>query len=94
MSTTCVTQEASAAAARYALNCSDFDTIVDMRRLNAIPKSDAFDKFWAKMAELVEGGGGGGLDGRRYGDTLCMLVATSIPNLIKTYVIAIEPNMP
>ena len=56
MPTPCVTQEDALEAARYALNCPDNDIIVDMRRLNARPKGDAFDKFWAKMAELVKGG--------------------------------------
>jgi len=42
-------------AARYALNCHDSDIIVDMRKLNARPKHNTFDKFWAKMAEMVEG---------------------------------------
>ena len=79
MSTTCVTQEASAAAARDALNCPDCDVIVDMRRLNARPKSDAFDKFWAKMGEVVEGR----VNDRRHGDKMYMPVATYIPNLIK-----------
>ena len=31
------------------------DIIVDMRKLNAHPKSDTFDKLWVKMAEFVEG---------------------------------------
>jgi hypothetical protein len=40
--------------ARYALNCQNTDIIMDMRKLNARPKSNIFDKFCAKMAEIVE----------------------------------------
>jgi len=89
MITTFVTQEAPAAAARYALNCPNYEIIVDMRRLNARPKSDALDKYWAKMAELLEGR----VNDRRHGDsrdTLYMPIVTSIPNLIKITVNALK----
>jgi hypothetical protein len=42
-------------AASFALNCQDSDIIVDMRKLNARPKHNTFDQFWAKMAEMIEG---------------------------------------
>ena len=86
MATTCVTQEDAVEAARYALNCPDNDIIVDMRRLNARPKGDAFDKLWAKMSELVEGR----VNDRRHGDTLYMPIANSIPNLIMITIDALE----
>ena len=47
--------EVATKAVRFALNCHDFDIIVDMRKLNARPKHNTLDKFWAKMAEMVEG---------------------------------------
>jgi len=86
MSTTCVTQVASAIVARYALNRPDSDIIIDMRKLNARPKGNEFDPFWAKMAEIVEGR----VNDRRHGDTLYMPVATSIPILIKLTVDALD----
>ena len=55
ISTSSVNQYESATVARYALTCPDCDIIVDMRKFNARPKGDAFDKFWAKMIELVDG---------------------------------------
>jgi len=86
MATTCVTQEDALEVARYALNCPDNDIILDMRRLNARPKGDAVDKFWAKMAQLGEGR----VSDRRHGDTLYMPIATTIPSLIKITVDALE----
>jgi len=83
---TCVHQEAAAVAARYALNYPNTDIIVDMRKLNARPKGDAFDTFWAKMSELVDGR----VQDRRHGDKLYMPVATSIPNLLKMTIAALE----
>jgi hypothetical protein len=98
------------AAARFALNCQDPDIIVDLRKLNGRPKSELFDPFWAKMAEVVEGR----VDDRRHGELsllciyilLCITrlhrlvygagnklylpVATSISNLIKKTVEALE----
>jgi hypothetical protein len=65
MTITCVHQEAETVASRYALDCPDTDIIVDIRKLNARPKADAFDKFWAKISELVENR----VNDRRRGDT-------------------------
>jgi len=86
LSTSNVNQEDVAAATRYALNFHDIDNIVDMRRLNARPKGNAFDPFWAKMAEFVEGR----MNDRRHGDTLYMPVATSISDPIKITVDALQ----
>ena len=47
--------EDAASAAKFALNCQDSDIIVDMRKLNARPKHNTFDQFWAKMTEMIEG---------------------------------------
>ena len=41
-------------AARFALNFQDPEIIIDLRKLNARPKNDLFDPFWAKMAVVVE----------------------------------------
>ena len=53
MFTNFTTGEASEAA-RYAFNCHNTDIIIDIRKLNARPKSKIFDQFWAKMAEIVD----------------------------------------
>jgi hypothetical protein len=60
----------SEAAARYALNSQDDDIIVDLRKLNARPKDPLFDKFWAKMATVVEGR----VDDRRHGELMCLMM--------------------
>ena len=46
--------EVATEATRFALNCHDSDIIVDMRKLNARPNHNTFDKFWSKMAKIVE----------------------------------------
>jgi hypothetical protein len=60
-----VNPEASMAA-KFALNCQDPDIVLDMRKLNARPKSDVFDQFWAMMATIVDGR----VSDRRHGELL------------------------
>ena len=40
---------------KRALNCQDPDIVLDTRKLNARPKNDMFDQFWAMMATTVNG---------------------------------------
>ena len=91
LSTSNMNQEMTATFARYALNCPSNYNIVNMKRLNARPKDDAFDNFWGKMAELVEGR----VNDRHHKDTLYMPAATIIPNLIeKTFERQPAPKAP
>jgi hypothetical protein len=55
-----------AQAAKLALNCQDLDIVLDLRKLNARPKSDIFDQFWAMMATTVNGR----VSDRRHGELL------------------------
>jgi hypothetical protein len=41
--------------AKFALNCRNPDIVTDLRTLNARPRNDAFDQFWAMMAQVVDG---------------------------------------
>ena len=54
MSVNFVNPEASHSA-KFALNCQDPNIVLDMRKLNARPKNDVFDQFWAMMATTVDG---------------------------------------
>ena len=42
-------------SAKFALNCQDPVIVLDMRKLNARPKNDSFDQFWAMMSDVVDG---------------------------------------
>jgi len=42
-------------ATRFAFSCQDPCIVIDMRKLNARPKSNLFDEFWGVMANMVEG---------------------------------------
>ena len=65
MSTNFVNENASASG-MYAIDCQDSDILIDMRKLNARPKSNVLDKFGAKMPEMVEGR----VNDRRHGELL------------------------
>ena len=53
-------------AAKFALNCQDPNIVLDMRKLNARPKSDIFDQIWAMMATIMDGS----VSDRRHGKLL------------------------
>jgi hypothetical protein len=43
-------------AFKFALNCQDPNIVLELRKLNARPKNEIFDQFWAIMATTVNGG--------------------------------------
>jgi hypothetical protein len=66
LSTNFVNSDASEVA-KFALNCRNPDIVIDLRTLNARPKSDVFDQFWAMMAQVVDGR----VNDRRHGESYC-----------------------
>jgi len=53
-------------AARFALSCQDPDIVIDLRKLNARPKSNVFDEFGGVVANVVEGR----VQDRRHGELM------------------------
>jgi len=70
MSTNFASPDSLEVAATHALNCQDPDLVLASRKLNGRPKNDAFDQFWAMMAQMVDVR----VSDRRYGELLLLLL--------------------